>query len=238
MKFKTLDKKYMAQRKTLSKKYGMRELWSTIDHWPLYCGTSNLARFLSIAKIFEQTLPVPGHIAEFGSWRGANLMFMAKLLRIYDAMGSKMVHCFDSFEGLNQFHSKDGSARRNAGRYKGSLEELKDFIRLYDLTDDIAIHKGYVENTLKALLEKDTGLSFSLVYCDTDLYDSTIAILNQLHPRLSKGGVFVLDEWNYETYPGESKAVEEFMREYGDSYAMEHIAGTRQPSLLLRKIKY
>jgi hypothetical protein len=84
MKFKTKDQRYLGERKRISEKYGLRELWSVIDHWPLYGGIANLARFMAISDILRGTLGVPGHVAEFGSWRGANLMFMAKLLRIYD----------------------------------------------------------------------------------------------------------------------------------------------------------
>jgi len=66
-----------------------------------------LTRSIAISDLLRSTLNVPGHIAEFGSWRGANLVFLAKLLRIFDPMGSKLVHCFESFEGLDKFSKED-----------------------------------------------------------------------------------------------------------------------------------
>ena len=122
MKFNSIDKRYLNERKLISEKYGRRELWSVIDHWALYRGISNLARSMAISDTLRGTLSVPGHVAEFGSWRGGNLMLMAKLLRIYDPHGAKVVHCFDSFEGLTEFTVQDGDMDRNAERYKGSLE--------------------------------------------------------------------------------------------------------------------
>ena len=92
MKFKTLDEHYLTERRNFSEKCGQRELWSVIDHWPLYVGSGNLGRFMAIADILRSTLDVPGHVVEFGSWRGSNPMFMTKLLRIYDPHGSKQVH--------------------------------------------------------------------------------------------------------------------------------------------------
>ena len=108
MKFKAIDAHYLSQRAALSDKYGQRDVWSVADHWPLYVGMSNLSRFMAISDLLRQSLNVPGHVAEFGSWRGANLMFLAKLLQIYDGLGQKTCHCFDSFEGLTTFADQDG----------------------------------------------------------------------------------------------------------------------------------
>lgn len=237
MKFETEDKKYLADRKAFSEKYGSRELWSVIDHWPLYVGVGNLARFMAIRDLFLETLDVPGHVAEFGSWRGANLMFMSKLIKIADPHGPKKIHCFEGFEGLETFAPEDNSDGTTQGTYSGNEEELRDAIELYQMQDDIVIHKGNILKTLPEDLQKDEGLSFSFIYCDTDLYGPTKLILDQCHSRLSKGGVFVLDEWNDEKWPGEAIAVREFMEEHGDFYEMKHVHDARQPSLILRKIK-
>lgn len=236
MKFSSIDQGYFDKRKFFSDQIGSCELFSVIDHWPLYVGTSNLARFMAISDILRDTLDVPGHIAEFGSWRGANLIFMAKLLRIYDPHGCKLTHCFESFAGLETFTVQDGEAEAHeSGTYRGNYEELLAAISISDLTDDIVIHRGDIMKTLPSALENQ-GLSFSFVYCDTDLYAPTRLILDSLHPRLSKGGVFVMDEWNYEKWPGEATAVREFMEIHGKDYDMFHVNNTRQPSLILKKI--
>jgi macrocin-O-methyltransferase TylF-like protien len=236
MKFAQIDRAYLDRRKSLSAKYGERELWSIIDHWPLYCGIANLGRSLAISDLLRSTLTVPGHVAEFGSWRGANLVFLAKLLRIFDPHGSKLVHCFESFEGLSTFVPEDGASVETRGKYKGSYEELTDIIALYEMQDEIVIHKGLVQDTLPASLEQQKELSFSFAYCDVDLYEPTRLILDQIHARLSCGGMFVLDEWNAENFPGETLAVREFLVEHGSQYAVEHVRNARQPTLVLRKI--
>lgn len=235
MKFATDDQAYLEKRKALSDKYGPRDLWSVIDHWGLYCGIGNLSRAVAVQDLLRGVLGVPGHLAEFGSWRGANLLYLAKLLRIFDPLGQKQVHCFESFEGLQTFTSADAAAERTRGKYKGSYEELLDLIDLYELQDEVVIHKGIIQDTLPLAIETSPSLSFSMVYCDIDLYEPTALALGLLHPRLSSGGVFVLDEWNNDQFPGETLAVREFLKRHGSEYAVEHVAGTRQPSLVLRK---
>ena len=37
-------------------------------------------------------------------------------------------------------------------------------------------------------------------------------------------------------FPGEGLAVNEFLREHGSQYALEHPQDTRQPTLVLRKL--
>jgi len=238
MKFSSRDKAYKSKRAEFAARYGKRELWSVIDQWPLYCGIGNLSRFLAIYEAFRSTIAVPGHVAEFGSWRGANVLFLAKLLRILDPHGSKMTHCFDSFEGLIEFSRQDGDAQvmgAGAPYTQGSLQELEDIITLYDMQDEIEIHKGFIEETLPALLKEKQALSLSFVYCDADLYSPTKTVLELLHSRLSEGGVFVLDEWNFEDCPGETSACREFLESHGHMYHQEHVLNTHQPTLILRK---
>jgi SAM-dependent methyltransferase len=236
MKFEALDKQFLTQRQKYSEQVGHCELWSVIDHWPLYVGIGNLARFMAIGDLLRETLDIPGHIAEFGSWRGANLMFMAKLLRIYDPHGCKMLHCFESFAGLETFSAQDGSAEEtNEGAYRGSYDELRAMIELNELDDEVVIHRGDIMETLPNTL-KNEGLSFSLIYCDTDLYAPSRLILDRLHSRLSKGGLIVMDEWNYDKWPGEAIAVREFMECHGRDYEMRHVRNARQPSLVLKRV--
>lgn len=237
MKFKTADQRYLTARKSFAERSGRPELWSIVDHWPLYVGLGNLSRFLAIADLLRSTLGVPGHVAEFGTWRGANTLFLAKLLRVFDPHGAKVVHAFDSFEGLKEFRPQDAAAQELGGSYKGSLEELRAVIELHDMQDDVVIHQGVIEQTLPAALAQDEALSLSFVYCDTDLYASTLTILDNAHPRLAQGGVFVLDEWNHAGFPGETVAVREFIAKHGDAYSMQSVPGARQPSLVLRKLR-
>lgn len=237
MKFEQTDKAYLDERVRVSDELGKRDVWSVIDHWPLYAGLGTLARNLTIIELVRQSISVPGHIAEFGCWRGSNLMLLTKLLKLLDPMGSKLVHGFDSFEGLTTFTDGDGENQPH-GAYKGDLDELKRLIGLFGLQDDVVLHIGLIQDTLPDFIKSHPETNFSLVLCDTDLYEPTTIILNTLHERMVKGGMFILDEWNDERWPGEAKAVTEFMKDHGSCYDMVHLENTRQPTLALKKVAY
>ncbi len=162
-------------------------------------------------------------------------MLLAKLLKIFDPHGPKVVHCFDTFEGLSMFSAEDGIAASRSGEYAGSLDELQEFIDLYELWDDINIHQGAIEETLPTLMVEHPELMFSFVYCDTDLYESTAVILEQLALRVTPGGIMVFDEWNHERFPGEGIAVNRFLAMSDHGFIVEMPPATRQPTLVLRK---
>jgi hypothetical protein len=235
MKFAKLDARYFAERERLAAKHGIA--WNYVDPWPLYCGMANLSRNVAIMNLVREVLDVPGDIAEFGCYRGANLMLMAKLMHLYDPHGSKQVHGFDGFDGLQTFTDSDRDAVNNSGRFVGDYELLMDMINLYELQDDVVVHRGWIQETLPALMETRPELSFSLVYCDTDLYEPTKVILDQAHARLSKAGLIVFDEWNNPEYPGETTAVREFLDKFGDCYEMRAVPRVRNPSCVLKKVR-
>ena len=54
------------------------------------------------------------------------------------------------------------------------------------------------------------ALKISLLNLDTDIYEPAVVILNHLWPRIVKGGILVLDD--YGTFPGETKAVDDYFR--------------------------
>ena len=236
-KFAEEDNRYLSSRPEAARRIGRPDLFEVIDHWPLYVGVGNLGRALSVVDLVRSALSIPGHIAEFGCWRGANLMLMAKTLEIFAPHSTKMVLGFDSFEGLRTFSPEDENAALRHGHYKGDQSELELMIDLYRLNGMVRIVAGDIRETLPALVKKESSLSFSLLYCDTDLYEPTRAILDCCWERLSQGGKAVFDQWNSESYPGETRAVREFLGTLQPGqYRMEEIPFTPQPTLVVTRL--
>ena len=55
---------------------------------------------------------------------------------------------------------------------------------------------------------KDTKIS--ILNIDVDIYEPTVTILEHLYPLVSKNGIIILDD--YMTFPGETKAVNEYLK--------------------------
>jgi hypothetical protein len=100
----------------------------------------------------------------------------------------------------------------------------------------LVIHEGHIEVTLPIFAREYQQTKFSFVYCDTDLYNATSAILNNVWRLLSIGGVMVFDQWNMKEFPGEGIAVNEFLELISGSFEMIKPPNTRQPTLALRRV--
>src|SRR5262245_2059284 len=66
----------------------------------------------------------------------------------------------------------------------------------------------YVKGMVEETIPKTTPEKIALLRLDTDLYSSTKHELNYLYPRLTSGGILIIDD--YGSIPGARHAVDEY----------------------------
>ncbi len=236
MKFKEKKKSFLQRRKVLEDELGFN-IWNIADHFGLYSGKDTIARELAVYEIIKKTINVPGHVVEFGSHKGSNLLFMAKCLEILQPNSYKELFCFDSFEGLSTFSKQDiDNCLEYKGKYKGNDDILSKLIDLHGFNEWVHIVKGDILLSLDEFIQNNTHVMFSLIYIDVDLYSPTQKILESCDSLLSKGGVIVFDEAFCEIWQGETVALNEFLKKTDSSYEMGTISFAQQPSLYLKKV--
>lgn len=159
---------------------------------------------------------IEGAIVECGVWRGGSMMAVALMLlnlRHY----TKELYLYDVFESLMPIPTEkditlDGKRfieliGNNPKQYWKlvTLSEVQNNLKntRYPI-DKIHFIKGKVEDTLRTNYPK----SISLLRLDTDWYESTKIELEVLYPRLSKGGILIIDD--YMSHKGARKAVDEY----------------------------
>jgi hypothetical protein len=222
---------YENKRIRFAKSIGAPDLFGFIDHWPLYAGVQNISRFLYIYEQLKSVANISEDVVELGSWKGANLLWLAKSQLFFN--GTKKIHCFDSFEGLTEFTKYDGSEHLK-DKYKGSEENLRAMIELYELDNTVEIHKGLIEDTVPNWSKLQNKISF--IYFDADLYQAAKTTLEHLTPLLAKGGLILFDEYGVPEWPSETKAVDEFLIQNSD-YEVITPNNCVQPTLMLKKIR-
>jgi len=144
-----------------------------------------------------------GAILEFGVAGGRSITVLAK------AADGRVVHGFDSFEGLPEDWSGHMERRGAFGR-KGALPKVPANVRL---------HKGWFKDTIGGWLAANPE-KIAFLHVDCDIYSSTRDVLWSLRERLQVGSVVVFDE--YFNYPNwrrhEARALKEFVDEFGVRY--------------------
>ncbi len=100
--------------------------------------------------------------------------------------------------------------------------ELRDAIGVFDSDryipwkTRVKLIKGNIEESLPAFVHDNPGVRFSLIHFDCDLYKPTKVALVTLWPIVSRGGIMIFDEYGIPDWPGETKAVDEFLSENPD----------------------
>ncbi len=215
--------------------------------FPVLARRQWLKRFLAHVELFNRTIEIPGDIAELGVFRGLGLMTWANLLEAY-CIGNrtKTVYGFDNWKGFTDFTQNDGAPNDRAHKVIGGFNpepfktELEQAIGIFDSDrfvpwkSRVKLVDGQIENTVPEFVLNNPGVRFSLVHFDCDLYAPTKAALDALWPCVSRGGVLLFDEYAIPDWPGETKAVDEFMADKPE-LRLQTLSWTNAPTAYLIK---
>ena len=73
------------------------------------------------------------------------------------------------------------------------------------------------------------GLRVSLLHCDLDVYAPTLTVLQNMWPRVVRGGIVVFDEYAVDNW-GESDAVDEFLSTIPGAPKLKILPGSPTPT--------
>lgn len=163
---------------------------------------------------------IEGDIVECGVWKGGSMMAVAEtLLRSGDT--SRNLYLFDTFEGMAPPTDKDvdiagvtaESLLEQSDKMKddsvwcrATLEMVKSAVNSIGYPGEkIHFVKGMVEQTIPL----NAPDKIALLRLDTDWYESTKHEMEHLFPRLSIGGVLIIDDYGH--WQGARKAVDEYL---------------------------
>jgi hypothetical protein len=180
---------------------------------------------------------VPGDIVECGVWKGGSMMVVAStLMRLGDS--TRRLYLFDTFEGMPPPTESDRSFRGESAaelmtakpREKATgrddvwayapLEVVKDVMSRAGYAGETMYVKGRVEETIP----ESAPDRIAVLRLDTDWYESTYHELVHLFPRLSPGGVLIIDDYGY--WRGARRAVDQYLAENGIRLLLNRIDST------------
>lgn len=165
----------------------------------------NVYRFLSLMLVND----IDGDVVELGVYTGMTGVLIQEILN--ESGCQKTLSLYDSFEGLPESRYQHEKDRKGVfGRHpKGDIQEIvrKNFEKRH--LEVPRIFTGWF--SLDAL---NTQLPERICFAhlDGDLYESTKISLEAVYPRLTKGGVMIVDDYNHPSWKGVRAAVEEFDR--------------------------
>lgn len=170
---------------------------------------------------------IGGAIVECGVWLGGSVLAMILTLQRLGT-SDRDIYLFDTFEGMTPPRDEDttrfgpsakqmwemAAARGRKIQHWLFKPEVFGLERVQKVVYDSGypperIHfvKGRVEDTVPG----EAPESIAVLRLDTDWYESTRHELVHLYPRLSRGGVLIIDDYGH--WDGSRKAVDEYFAE-------------------------
>ena len=149
---------------------------------------------------------IPGHFAEFGTYRGETARGMCRMLDGLEL--PHKVHLFDTFTGLPDPHPQDlpedvtMDSWDHHEQYAASIRAVESVLKPHK--DRIILHKGL----FSAFLDFDVGLSFA--HIDADLYEGTRDAITICNRVIHQGGIIIIDDYGT-SWRGVQTAVDEFL---------------------------
>lgn len=185
---------------------------------------------------------IPGAFVECGTFTGgASAFALRSILRNEPGQQPRPYWGFDSFEGMPQPIARDGSDAI-LWMYGKKMDEVENYKIAGDLVgsevnfadyeaclhylkgtgypdNQITLVKGWFQNTLLKYREKIGPIA--VLRIDSDFYESTKEVLDNLFDLVVNGGVIIIDD--YGAFAGCQEAVDEFLHAHGITTFLHYV---------------
>ena len=180
------------------------------NNFYLSCDNSRIGKMIAHYELFKLSSKIPGCIIECGVFKGASLIRFATFLKLLKS--NKKIIAFDTFGKHTTTKISSDHKRRKIllshGKEAISEKQLMNILKRKGLEKNIQLIKGDITETVPNYLKLNPKLKISLLNLDVDFYEPSMSILENFYPKLSKGGILMLDD--YGVWDGETMAVDEY----------------------------
>lgn len=190
------------------------------DAYNQFLNVGTLDRFTKLLarhELYQRVVSLPGDVVEAGVFKGAGLLYWARLIQIFNGSSGRRVIGFDTFEGYPGALRPE--ERATATRFEAdaqfepvTVEQLTGAAAGLGLAHRVELVKGDAVVSVPQYAASNPGFRVALLNLDFDTYESTLVCLKQLYPLVVPGGIVAFDDYGVRGW-GESDAADEFVRE-------------------------
>lgn len=193
-------------------------IWEVVKPFTMTSAERGFALWQAVNHVIDTK--IPGAFVECGVWKGGSAMIMALTL-VQRGVANRQIILFDTFDGMTPPAAVDvdRNGHHAAALMQGAQgERIAELVQARASLQEVqsAMHSTgydprlirYVVGDVCATLPRTQTLRIALLRLDTDFYDSTLAELQQLYPRVSEGASIILDDYGH--WQGARQAVDDY----------------------------
>ena len=158
-------------------------------------------RIWALSKFAEAVAEIEGDTADCGVFEGLSSYVICRAL----AGTRRRHHVFDSFEGLSEPGTNDGS-HWTEHALSAAQDVVQRNLAEFSFVD---YHAGWIPDRFEDVAD----IQFALVHVDVDLYQPTRDTVAFFDRRMVEGGFMVLDDHGFAVCPGARQAALEVLRQ-------------------------
>lgn len=115
----------------------------------------------------------------------------------------------------------------------GDATNFSDMIKLINHKGfkNIFLIEGDVRETFSDFLSENQHIRFNFVHLDMDVYEPTLFVLDKIYDRLVKGGIIMIDDYNFVS--GATRAVDKFLSSH-QYLTIEKLSICHTPSFIIK----
>lgn len=213
-----------------------QESWDSYNELLLKGTLDRFTKLFARYELFKRVIDIPGDIVEGGVFKGAGVLFWAKLIQIFNPLSMRKVIGFDTFSGVPKtvLNKKDREGSKSFKDYQDVPEIVMKAAKKFNIEHRIEIVQGDALKTIPKYVESNPGFRIALLNLDFDVYEPTCAALESFYDRVVGGGVITLDEYAVPNW-GESNAVDEFAKERKIKLELESLPWALSPTAYFKK---
>ncbi len=202
----------------------------------LSCDRQRIGKLIAHYELFKMSQNVKGDIVECGVFKGASLVRFAMFRKLFQESSGKKIIGFDSFAEFPQTNFEADKKLRDhivkeAGEQSISADQLMEVLKNKECNNSVELVAGDITVTVPKYLKENPDMKISLLNLDTDIYEPSVTILENFYPRLEKGGVLILDDYN--VFPGETKAADDYFK--GMNVEIKKFSFSNTPCYLIKE---
>ncbi len=195
------------------------DIWSSVAPYTMTSRERGYALYKAVEYLCKNS--ITGDFAECGVWKGGSSMLMGlSLIQCGDV--SRVLYLYDTFTGMTEPTEEDVIAWNGKSVFEKLADERRTGRNSFDSwsagKDEVSsnmLSTGYPEDKIRFIagdvcetLPREAPETLALLRLDTDWYASTAVELEYLYPRLTPGGVLIIDDYGH--FKGARKAVDEY----------------------------
>jgi predicted O-methyltransferase YrrM len=144
----------------------------------------------------------PGHIVEFGAYKGGNAVFMAHVAA--KVLPGAQVYALDTYAGMPATDKTVDA--HNAGDFgDNSFEDVQAYVGKTRLANLHLVRGAFEQTAAQLVAEKGP---FALAHIDCDIHSAVVLAYDTVKPAMVSGGYLVFDDATVSSCIGATEAIE------------------------------